>query len=176
LEGLQTDPFARNLTPRTCARAPVVCGSITAANMAVAADGAAFCIVVSAQVARDLGRQGVSITSGATLGSDPTCPGLAPLPAIQRALDQAGLKPADLQAAEVMEAFAVQAIACVQGAGLPPDIVNSQGGALARGHPIGASGAINVVRLFHRLRAQGGDGLATIAAAGGIGSAVVLSA
>ena len=75
--------------------------------------------------------------------------------------------------AEVMEAYAVQAIACVRGAGLDPAIVNLKGGALARGHPIGASGAILAVRLLHDLRA--GHGLAAIASAGGIGSALVLS-
>jgi acetyl-CoA C-acetyltransferase len=73
-----------------------------------------------------------------------------------------------------MEAYAVQAIACVEGAGLDPARVNGGGGALARGHPIGASGAILAVRLFHDLRS--GTGLAAIAAAGGIGTALVLQA
>ena len=88
----------------------------------------------------------------------------------------AGLSPTDLTAAEIMEAYAVQAIACVQGAGLDPAIVNQGGGALARGHPIGASGTINAVRLFHDLCKSGGTGLAAIAAAGGIGSALLLRA
>jgi acetyl-CoA C-acetyltransferase len=74
----------------------------------------------------------------------------------------------------VMEAYAVQAMACIKGAGLDPAIVNRNGGALARGHPIGASGAILAVRLFHDLKA--GHGLAAIAAAGGIGSALVVEA
>jgi len=74
-----------------------------------------------------------------------------------------------------MEAYAAQALACVQGAGFNPEKVNIGGGALARGHPIGASGAINVVRLFHTLqKAQSGTGLAAIAAAGGVGSALML--
>jgi acetyl-CoA C-acetyltransferase len=73
-----------------------------------------------------------------------------------------------------MEAYAVQAIACVRGAGLDPARVNTGGGALARGHPIGASGAILAVRLFHDLRA--GTGLAAIAAAGGIGTALLMEA
>ena len=75
-----------------------------------------------------------------------------------------------------MEAFAVQAIACVEGADLNPESVNLGGGALARGHPIGASGSINAVRLFHELRVRGGSGLAAIAAAGGIATALVLRA
>ncbi|ESW62007.1 MAG: hypothetical protein Q27BPR15_03550 [Rhodobacter sp. CACIA14H1] len=73
-----------------------------------------------------------------------------------------------------MEAYAVQAIACVQGARLDPQITNPKGGALARGHPIGASGAILATRLFHDLTA--GHGLAAIASAGGIGTALLLGA
>ena len=91
-------------------------------------------------------------------------------------LKKAKLVPGALSAAEIMEAYAVQAIACVIGAGIDPDIVNMGGGALARGHPIGASGAINAVRLFHILTQTGGHGLAAIAAAGGIGTALLLRA
>ena len=103
-------------------------------------------------------------------------PGLAPVAAIAAALEAAGIGAgigvATLERAEVMEAYAVQAIACVRGAGLDPLRVNLRGGALARGHPIGASGAVLAVRLFHDL--TGGHGLAAIAAAGGIGTALVL--
>ena len=87
-------------------------------------------------------------------------------------LGATGTNPDSLSQAEIMEAYAVQALACVQGAGLDPAIVNPGGGALARGHPIGASGAILAVRLFHDL--QQGRGLAAIAAAGGIGTAMVV--
>jgi acetyl-CoA C-acetyltransferase len=76
--------------------------------------------------------------------------------------------------AEIMEAYAVQAIAVVEGAGLDPATVNLGGGGLARGHPVGASGAILAVRLFHGLKA--GRGLAAIAAAGGIGTALLVEA
>lgn len=176
LAGLEADPFARRLSPALCRRAQVVTGDITAANAAVAADGAGFCVVVSEAVARRLARPGLRILGGATLGGAPECPGLAPVAAIRRTLDQLGLAPSDLSAAEIMEAYAVQAIACVQGAGIDPGIVNLGGGALARGHPIGASGAINAVRLFHELHRRGGAGLAAIAAAGGIGTALVLAA
>lgn len=72
-----------------------------------------------------------------------------------------------------MEAFAVQAIACTRETGLPMDRINPGGGALARGHPIGASGAINLVRLFHDME-PGQTGLAAIAAAGGLGTAILL--
>jgi acetyl-CoA C-acetyltransferase len=86
----------------------------------------------------------------------------------------AALQSTNINTAEIMEAYAVQAIACVQGIGLDPARVNIGGGALARGHPIGASGAINAVRLFHTLQKTGGHGLAAIAAAGGIGTALLL--
>lgn len=171
LSGLARDAFARPLTAALAARAPAISGPITAANAAVAADAAAFVLVVADDLAQ--GRGGRVIAS-ATLGADPTQPGLAPLPAIARVLAQAALTPADLVQAEIMEAYAVQAIACIRGAGLDPARVNLKGGALARGHPIGASGAILAVRLFHDLRA--GHGLAAIASAGGIGSAMILSA
>ncbi len=176
--GLDHDPFTRPLSPRLAARAPVVAGTITAANMAVAADGAAIVIVVSERIAGKGGRQGtnVQILAGETVGGAPDCPGLAPLPAIEAALKTAGIRPNDLAAAAIMEAFAIQAIACQQGAGLPRAIVNPLGGALARGHPVGASGALVAVDLIRLLDRQPGYGLAAIAAAGGIGSALVLRA
>ena len=169
--GLARDAFARALTPALAARAPALTGPITAANAAVAADAAAFVLVVAADLARG---RGLRIAASATLGADPTQPGLAPVPAIARALALAGMAATDLAQAEIMEAYAVQAIACVRGAGLDPARVNPKGGALARGHPIGASGAILAVRLFHDLRK--GAGLAAIASAGGIGAAMVLAA
>jgi acetyl-CoA C-acetyltransferase len=176
LAGLTNDAFARRLSPALCRRAQQVTGNITAANAAVAADGAAFCVVVSEKIAARLSSPMIEILGGATLGGAPECPGLAPVPAIARALADTGRTGADLRAAEVMEAYAVQAIACQRGAGLDPEIVNLGGGALARGHPIGASGAVNAVRLYHELAKSGGTGLAAIAAAGGIGTAVILGA
>ena len=176
INGQDHDPFARRMTPALTARAKVICGSITAANMAVAADGAAFCVVVSENVLRSLGSRGVQILGGATRGATPELPGIAPLAAIKAAFAQTGLRAGQITCAEIMEAFAVQAIACVEGAQLDPGRVNLGGGALARGHPIGASGTINAVRLFHQLWQTGGTGLAAIAAAGGIATALVLSA
>jgi acetyl-CoA C-acetyltransferase len=169
LAGQGRDAFTRDLTSALAARAKVVVGSITTANAAVAADAAGFVLVVRDDLARD----GLRIIGGATLGADPVEPGLAPVTAIAETLRQAGLAAADLERSEVMEAYAVQAIACVQGAGLDPARVNVEGGALARGHPIGASGAVLAVRLFHGL--QQGYGLAAIAAAGGIGTALLVS-
>jgi acetyl-CoA C-acetyltransferase len=168
LEGIARDPFARALTPALAGRAKVVTGSITAANAAVAADGAAACLVVSAHIAAGFAGA-LRIVRGTTLGGDPMEPGLAPVAAIRAVM--AGITGPVL--AEVMEAYAVQAMACVQAAGLDRALVNTGGGALARGHPIGASGAVLAVRLFHHLR--GGHGLAAIAAAGGIGAAMLFS-
>lgn len=162
--GVEEDTFPRRLSPRLLARAPIIHGSITAATAAVAADAAAICVVVSDRIAQG---RGLAILGGATVGGDPTEPGLAPIAAIRRVWHGE-----PLAMAEIMEAYAVQAIAVVDGAGLDPAIVNPAGGGLARGHPIGASGAILAVRLFHGLGR--GRGLAAIAAAGGIGTALLV--
>ena len=164
IAGQDRDAFTRGLTLAVAARAKVISGSVTAANAAVAADGAAFVVVSAAPRGR-----AVRIVAGATVGADPLQPGLSPLAAIAAVGGARGLS-----VAEVMEAYAVQAIACVQGAGIDPAIVNPGGGALARGHPIGASGAVLAVRLFHQLHT--GRGLAAIAAAGGVGTALLLEA
>ena len=165
LLGVTCDAFPRQLSPALLARAPVVCGSVTAATAAVAADAAAAVLVVSDRLARG---RGLAILGGATVGGDPMEPGLAPIAAIQRIWHGQ-----PLQMAEIMEAYAVQAIAVVDGAGIDPAVVNPGGGGIARGHPVGASGAVLAVRLFHGLMA--GRGLAAIAAAGGIGTALLLS-
>ncbi|MGO4909041.1 acetyl-CoA C-acyltransferase [Pseudorhodobacter sp. W20_MBD10_FR17] len=177
MHGAVRDGFTRAMTPALATRAKVIThsitGTITAANAAVAADGAAFCLVVSERIAK-LAARALHIKAGATLGAAPQEPGLAPLGAIARVLSP---RPIALQMpdrSEIMEAYAVQAIACIQGAGLDPATVNIGGGALARGHPVGASGAILVARLFADM--QRGQGLAAIAAAGGIGSALILEA
>ena len=169
LAGVARDVFARRLTPSLLARAPVVAGSVTRTTAAVAADGAAFCLVAADRFA---GAGALRIAGGRTLGADPEQPGLAPVPAIAAALAALGLSARDVTQCEVMEAYAAQAMACVGRAGLDPARVNLQGGALARGHPIGASGAVLAVRLFHSLGQ--GIGLAAIASAGGIGTALVV--
>ncbi len=170
LAGVTRDAFARRLTPPVAMRAKGLVGSVTAATAAVAADAAAFVLVVSDRIAAG---GGMRLWGGVTRGGAPEEPGLVPIAAIAAALGGLALRPIDLAMAEVMEAYAVQAMACVTGAGLNPEIVNIGGGGLARGHPIGASGAILAVRLFHGLR--GGLGLAAIAAAGGLGTAVVVA-
>lgn len=173
IAGVDADPYARRLTPAICGRAKVLVGTVTAANTAVAADGAGFCLLVSDAVARRLKTPRLRILAGATVGADPELPGLAPVPAIRKVLAETGLGAQELHIVELMEAFAVQAIACAREIGLPEARINACGGALARGHPIGASGAINLVRLFHDMEC-GQTGLAAIAAAGGLGTAVLL--
>ena len=168
------DAFTRNLSARLCEKASVVAGSITAANMAVAADGAGFVVLASEEFVADHGIDAVEFVAGKTLGDDPVLPGIAPVKAINAVLGMAGVKVGDLISAEIMEAFAVQAMACQQGANLPVEVVNRYGGALAWGHPIGASGVILAARLFHQLLRTKGTGVAAIASAGGLGSAVVL--
>jgi acetyl-CoA C-acetyltransferase len=169
LLGVTSDAFARGLRPAVARRARSIAGPITAANAAVAADGAAFVLVVSDRIAAD---RGMRLRAGVTLGGDPEEPGLVPVAAIAATLARAGVGVGEVARAEVMEAYAVQAMACVTGAGLDPSRVNIGGGALARGHPIGASGAVLAVRLFYELDA--GYGLAAIAAAGGLGSALLV--
>ncbi|WP_330647250.1 thiolase family protein [Thioclava sp. FTW29] len=164
IAGIATDPYPRQMAAGVMRRAPVLAGAVTVANTAVAADAAAFFVLMAEPLARG---RGLVVGRGRSLGGQPDLPGLAPVAAI-RAIDGAGA-----DRAEIMEAYAVQALACVRQAGLDPARVNLKGGALARGHPIGASGAILVVRLFHDLL-PGETGLAAIAAAGGIGTALLL--
>jgi acetyl-CoA C-acetyltransferase len=173
LAGQSRDAFARGLSLAVASRAKVLQGDITAANAAVAADAAAFVLVVSDRVAARLAPdRGLRIIGGVTLGGDPEQPGVAPIAAIKTVLSGAGITPDQVSVAEIMEAYAVQAMACVAGAGLDAARVNIGGGALSRGHPIGASGAILAVRLFYEL--QAGMGLAAIASAGGIGTALLV--
>ncbi|MGB6399784.1 MAG: thiolase family protein, partial [Bradyrhizobium sp.] len=108
---------------------------------------------------------------------DPAMPGLTPIAAARALLAAHDIAPAAIAVAEIMEAFAAQAIACIEGIGLAPGSVNRGGGALARGHPIGASGAILAVRLWHEMQHEpsGAKGLAAIAAAGGLGSALLVT-
>lgn len=172
--GQDRDAFTRPLQLALAQRAAVLAGSVTAANTAVAADGAAFVLVVAPQVAQG---RGMALLSGVTLGGLPEEPALGAVGAMQAVLAMAGLGVGDLAAVELMEAYAVQAIACAEALGLDKARLNLGGGALARGHPIGASGAILAVRLFHELAraAPGAKGMAAISAAGGLGTALVMA-
>ena len=174
---LSRDPFARALDRRLCERAPRLHGSVSAANTSVAADGAAMLLVVSKDVFDALKPAfGLRIRDGKTVGGNPVLPGIAPVDAIRGILERQATSLSDIGAVELMEAYAVQAIACADGAGLDPSRINLGGGSLARGHPIGASGAVLAVRLFQELKISGGLGLGAIAAAGGLGTAVLFEA
>ncbi|QRM33139.1 acetyl-CoA C-acyltransferase [Microvirga sp. VF16] len=180
LGGVAQDTFSRRLTPALCRRLPVLAGDtahgVTAATVAVEADSAAVVLVASASIAKHIDGTVLEVVGGARAGGDPGRPGLALVPAVRRLLDRQAVMVSELSGVEIMEAFAVQAMAAMAALGLNPALVNRGGGALARGHPIGASGAILAVRLWYemaRLRA-GGFGLAAIAAAGGLGSALLL--
>jgi len=176
------DPFPRRLRPALCERLPVLAGDLatgaTAATTAVEADAAAIVLVTSEDVAEQVAaRRPLRILGSARRGGDPERPGLAPIAAARAVLEGAEHRAEDLVAAEVMEAFAVQAIACIEGVGLHRQTVNRGGGALARGHPIGASGAILAVRLWHDFQRESlhGVGLCAIAAAGGLGTAMLVA-
>ena len=178
------DSFTRNLSAKLCARVPVICGDeatgLTASTVAVEADAAACVVVVSEQILSSVrgSVRPVMIEAGCSVGSDPSVPSLAPIDAVQKLFTQTQVSRSQLRHAEIMEAFAVQAMMCIDGCGIDPDIVNHGGGALARGHPIGASGAILAVRLWHEMQTgdSGALGLAAIAAAGGLGTATLLRA
>lgn len=171
------DPFARALNTRLCDRAPRLHGSVSEANTSVAADGAAVLLVVSESVYSELKPSfGLRIRDGETLGGDSALPGIAPVDAIRSILERQGRSVADIGAVELMEAYAVQAIACADGADLDRSRINLGGGSLARGHPIGASGAVLAARLFQELKTTGGLGLCAIAAAGGLGTAALFEA
>ncbi|HEX6249359.1 MAG TPA: thiolase family protein [Nocardioidaceae bacterium] len=151
-------------------------GTVTAGNSCGINDGAAAVAVVDAETHRRLGLPGLRILSTATVGVDPNRPGIAIVPAVREALEGAGLILDEIDVVELNEAFAGQILACCDELGLDPARVCADGGALALGHPWGASGAVLVVRLFTQLVRQrrGRTGLAAIAAGGGQGVAVVV--
>lgn len=153
-------------------------GTVTVGNSCGINDGAAAVAVVDAATWREARRPGLQIVSTASAGLDPRRPGLGIVPAAQRALAQAGLRWREIDAIEFNEAFAGQVLACCDQLGLDERRVCVEGGALALGHPWGASGAVLLVRLFAQLIRGGGGryGLAAIAAGGGQGVAMVVAA
>ncbi|MEP9354313.1 CHAD domain-containing protein [Xanthobacter sp. KR7-65] len=172
--GLGADPFARQLSPALLARLPVLAGAavhgVTAATTAVEADAAALVLLGPA------GEGPVGITAALARGGDPLVPALAPVAAVAVLCARCAVVPDEIEHVELMEAYAVQALATLRRLGLDAARVNAGGGALARGHPIGASGAVLAVRAFHRLLAGEGRALVAIAGAGGIASAMLLTA
>ena len=151
-------------------------GSVTAGNASGINDGASAALVVEAERARALGlRPMARIVATAVAGVDPAVMGLGPIPATRKALARAGLTVADLDLVELNEAFASQAVACVRELGLDPARVNVDGGAIALGHPLGASGGRLIASLVHGLGRTGGRyGLASMCIGVGQGIATIV--
>jgi acetyl-CoA C-acetyltransferase len=149
-------------------------GTVTAGNASGINDGAAATVLMTGDEARRRGVQPLArIVSWATAGVDPAVMGTGPIPATQLALKRAGWKVEDLDLIEANEAFAAQACAVVRELQLDPDKVNVNGGAIALGHPIGASGTRVLVTLLHEMRRRDARrGLATLCIGGGMGIAM----
>lgn len=150
-------------------------GTVTAGNSSGINDGAAALLLADAQTARDLGIAPLArIVSYASAGVPPDVMGIGPVPATRKALRLAGLHASDLDLVELNEAFAAQAVACVAEIGLDAARVNVNGGAIALGHPLGASGARIATTLLHELRRRGGRyGLASMCIGVGQGIATI---
>ena len=149
-------------------------GTVTAGNASGLNDGAAAMVLMSADEARARGLQPLArIASSATAGVDPAVMGTGPIPASRKALEKAGWSVADLDLVESNEAFAAQSLCVLQELGLDADRVNVNGGAIAIGHPIGASGARILTTLLHEMkRREARKGLATLCIGGGMGVAM----
>ncbi|MCB1496186.1 MAG: acetyl-CoA C-acetyltransferase [Bauldia sp.] len=149
-------------------------GTVTAGNASGINDGAAAFVLMSAETAAARGVKPLArIVSWATAGVDPAVMGTGPIPSSRRALDKAGWKVEDLDLVEANEAFAAQACAVNKDLGWDPDIVNVNGGAIALGHPIGASGARILTTLLYEMEARDAKrGLATLCIGGGMGIAM----
>ncbi|HWQ85130.1 acetyl-CoA C-acetyltransferase [Brevundimonas sp.] len=149
-------------------------GSVTAANASGLNDGAAALVLMSADEAKARGLEVLArIVSSATAGVDPAVMGTGPIPASKKALEKAGWTVADLDLVESNEAFAAQSLCVLRELGLDPDKVNVNGGAIAIGHPIGASGARILTTLLHEMKRRGArKGLATLCIGGGMGVAM----
>ena len=149
-------------------------GTVTAANASGLNDGAAALVLMSADEAKTRGIEPLArIVSWASTGVDPAIMGTGPITASRKALEKAGWTVADLDLVESNEAFAAQALCVVGELGLDPAKVNVNGGAIAIGHPIGASGARILTTLLHELKRSGGKkGLATLCIGGGMGVAM----
>ena len=149
-------------------------GTVTAGNASGINDGAAALLLISEEEASRRGIEPMArIASWATAGVDPAVMGTGPIPASRKALEKAGWRAADLDLVEANEAFAAQACAVNKEMGWNPDVVNVNGGAIAIGHPIGASGARILNTLLYEMRRRNAKrGLATLCIGGGMGVAM----
>ncbi len=151
-------------------------GTVTAGNASGINDAAAAVLVMSAAKAKELGVKPIAVIRGYGVGGvDPSIMGIGPVPASQKAMKKAGLKIGDMDLIEANEAFAAQAIAVAKDLEIPCDKLNVNGGAIALGHPIGASGARILVTLLHEMqKRQSKMGLATLCIGGGMGAAMIV--
>ena len=152
-------------------------GSVTAGNSSQMSDGAAFAVIMSEEMAKELNLEPIArLVSFAAVGVEPSIMGIGPLYAIPKALKQAGLKQEQLELIELNEAFASQSLAVIRGLDLDKEIVNVNGGAIAMGHPLGCTGAKLSVQLFDEMRKrnlQGKYGMVTMCVGTGQGAAGV---
>ena len=148
-------------------------GTVTAGNSSQTSDGAAFVLLMSEKMVNELNLKPIArMVSYATAGVDPAIMGIGPVDAIPKALKLAGLQLGDIQQTELNEAFAAQALAVIQEAGLDPDTVNVNGGAIALGHPLGCSGAKLTIQLLNEMRRRNQKyGMVTACVGGGQGVA-----
>lgn len=153
-------------------------GTVTAATSSGLNDGASMVILMDAEKAEAEGRKPLGKLVGyARAGVEPSLMGTGPIPAVAKVLERTGLNVDDLDVIESNEAFAAQALCVTQGAGLPADKVNPNGGAVALGHPIGATGAILTTKCLYELKRTGGKyGLVTMCIGGGQGIAAIFEA
>jgi len=148
-------------------------GVVTAGNSSQTSDGVAFTLVVSEEMVKKLNLQPIArLASCSVAGVDPLYMGIGPCAAIPKALKQAGLNLSDIDLIELNEAFATQSLAVIKEAGLDPDKVNVNGGAIALGHPLGCTGAKLSIQLFNEMRRQNSKyGMVTACVGGGQGIA-----
>ncbi len=151
-------------------------GNVTAGNSSPITDGAAFMLVMEEGLAKSLGLKArARILGGAVAGVEPERMGIGPVPAVKKALDRFGLRLDQIDAMELNEAFAAQSLAVIRQGGYDPAKVNAWGGAIAVGHPLGASGARILTTLLNRLETDGGKyGIATMCIGGGQGIASII--
>jgi acetyl-CoA C-acetyltransferase len=151
-------------------------GTVTAGNSSGINDGAAAVVVMSARMAAERGLEPLgAVESHASVGVEPAIMGTGPIPAVRKALAKAGLDLADIDLFELNEAFAAQSLAVIRELGIDPARINPHGGAIAMGHPIGASGGRILVTLLHEMRrTNAARGVATLCVGGGQGQAAVI--
>jgi acetyl-CoA C-acetyltransferase len=151
-------------------------GSVTAGNSSGINDGAAAVVVMSARRASELMLEPLgTVESHASVGVEPAIMGIGPVPAVRVALAKAGLSLGDIDLFELNEAFAAQSLAVIRELGIDPERINPNGGAIAMGHPIGASGGRILVTLLHEMkRRNAGRGVAALCVGGGQGQATVI--